>query len=102
MSDTETPLAEIDPIVRGLLPGYLARRKEELQALTAHLKAQRYEELKLIGHNLSGSGGAYGLPGLTTLGRAIEAAAVRRDDGGLTELLAQMAEYLERVGSELD
>lgn len=102
MSKTESPLVEIDPIVRGLLPGYVARRREELGTLNDLLSEKRYEELQLIGHNLSGSGGAYGLPGLTDIGRAIEKAASGGDHEGLTRQLMSMAEYLDRVGIELE
>lgn len=101
MSDAESPLADVDPIVRGLLPGYLARRREELATLAALLAEKRYTELGRIGHNLSGSGGAYGLQGLTDIGRSIELAADSADDDRLAELVAGMSEFLDRVGNEL-
>lgn len=101
MSDTGSPLAEVDPIVRGLLPGYLARRREELGMLARLLAEKRYTELGRIGHNLSGSGGAYGLQGLTDIGRSIELAAENGDDQQLAELVAGMTAYLDRVDSEL-
>lgn len=101
MSESESPLAEIDPIVRGLLPGYIARRKEELVTLTRLLEADSFDELRLIGHNLSGSGGAYGLPGLTEIGRLIESAAASADRDAMVAQLQNMAEYLDRVSSEL-
>lgn len=101
MSQTDPTLAEMDPIVRGLLPGYIARRWEELASLTQLLEEKRFEELRVIGHNLSGSGGAYGLPGLTEIGRSIESAAASADQEVLGAELQNMAEYLVRVGSEL-
>lgn len=69
-----------DPIVRELLPGYLARRHEELPQLEAALDAGDFETLRTTGHNLHGSGGAYGLPRISELGKQLERAA--RDGNG--------------------
>ncbi len=102
MSETESPIDTVDPIVRSLLPGYLTRRREEHAKLVELLAGKQFVELRVIGHNLSGSGGAYGLPGLTEIGRRIEMAAADSNAAGIAAQLDEMDLYLERVQAELD
>lgn len=83
-----------DPIVRDLLPGYIARRHEELVRLQAALDEHDYATLRTVGHNLHGSGGAYGLPRLSELGKALESCARARDADGVAAVLAQMRQFL--------
>lgn len=101
MSETESPIEAIDPIVQSLLPGYLVRREAELVRLRSLLAEGRLDEIRTLGHNLSGSGGAYGLPGLTTIGRQLEAAAGDGDSDAIGGHLDALHSYLERVREQL-
>ncbi|NNF51886.1 MAG: Hpt domain-containing protein [Gammaproteobacteria bacterium] len=97
MSEATSPLEDIDPIVRGLLPGYLKRREEELVRLTALLENKDFADIRVLGHNLSGSGGAYGLPQLTDFGRRIESAARDKDEQALRREFAQLGDFLQII-----
>lgn len=97
MSKSEFPIESIDPVVSGLLPGYLARREAELGRLQDLLASGSFAEIKLLGHNLSGSGGAYGLPELTHIGRRIEDAAGDADAPALQAELKRLEGVLLRV-----
>lgn len=101
MSDAGTSIRNLDPIVRGLLPGYLQRRIDELIKLKQLLIAGDFEKIEVVGHNLSGSGGAYGLETLTVFGRKIERAAAERNREELGQQLHGLQQYLERIGAEL-
>ncbi len=101
MSETESPIDSIDPIVRSLLPGYLVRREEELKRLQALLAEGQFEQIRTLGHNLSGSGGAYGLPGLTAIGRQLEAAAGEGDAGAISSQVDALRSYLQQVREQL-
>ena len=101
MNDTKSMLEKIDNVVRGLLPGYLARRREELHKLKELLALERYEDVRLIGHNLSGSGGAYGLPPLTDIGRELETHAAAENSADIEVQLQTMAAFLDQIDAEL-
>jgi len=101
MSDATSPLDDIDPIVRGLLPGYLERRDEELMRLRSLLENKKFADIRVLGHNLSGSGGAYGLPMLTDIGRRIEAAAKESNEDVLSVELDHLDDFLKRVRAEV-
>lgn len=101
MSDASSTLKNIDPIVRELLPGYLKRRDEEFIRLKALLASQDFEAIRTLGHNLSGSGGAYGLQTLTEIGRRIEMAAKNSDSTTLSRELEVLGQFLLSVKAEV-
>ena len=84
---------ELEPVI----PRYLARRREEIARLRASLDAGDYAALRQIGHSLKGSGGGYGFPALSAIGARIERAALAADAAALEGLLAEYADYLQRV-----
>lgn len=102
MSATESAIQNVDPIVRSLLPGYVARREEEFVRIEDWCEAGSFAEIRLAAHNLSGSGGAYGLPELTRIGRELEGAAESADHDGVVRQLKVMREFLDRVRAELE
>ncbi len=102
MSATESAIQNVDPIVRSLLPGYLARREEEFVRIQDWCDQGSFAEIRIAAHNLSGSGGAYGLPELTRIGRALEGAAEAADRDEVGRQLLAMREFLDRVNAELD
>lgn len=84
---------ELEPI----MPRYLARRREEVTKLRAGLDARDYEAVRIIGHSLKGSGASYGFAVLSDIGARIEKAAVAADGAALEGLLAEHADYVERL-----
>ena len=53
--------------------------------------------LRVFGHRLRGSGGAYGIPGLTEIGSVIEEAALRGDTDELRRQVTALEAYLYRI-----
>lgn len=84
-----------DPILRDLLPGYLDRRWAELGTLSEALERKDFATLRTIGHNLHGSGGAYGLAKVSELGQVLEAAANKRDCETIRATIQNMRAFLE-------
>ena len=80
-----------DPFARRLLNRYLERRKADLAHLRAALTDDNYASIERMGHNLSGSGAAYGLERVSQLGAALETAA----QSGQSEQIRQLVDQLE-------
>lgn len=76
-----------DPAIRQLLPGYVANRHADLDQLQAGLEHEDSVVLRRIGHNLKGSGAAYGLPPVSRLGADMERAALQGHFDELRELI---------------
>jgi PAS domain S-box-containing protein len=70
------------------------------QALTKAAAGKDYDTLYRIGHDLKGSGGAFGREKISMIGRQIEAAAKEKDDGIVKFLLGSLAEEIERIGED--
>ncbi len=80
-----------------LLTRYLQRRHQQLDQLAAALAATDYELIRRIGHNLYGSGAAYGLPRISQIGGALESAAERGDAAAAGRSIGQLREFLAVV-----
>lgn len=102
MSAPEFAINTVDPIVRSLLPGYLQRREEEIERIDTWRASGQFAEIRTAGHNLAGSGGAYGLPELSQIGRALEQAGQDADPDAVAVQLEAMRRYLAQVRAELD
>lgn len=78
--------------LQDLVPQYLELCRRDLLAMQAALEKVDFDRVRVLGHNLKGSGGAYGFPHLTDLGARVEQAAKSSDDSaircGITELKA--------------
>ena len=70
---------EPDSAVQELLPRYYARRRADAARLEALTAAPEWEEIRIIGHNMRGSGTAYGLEAISEIGAALEEASSRQD-----------------------
>jgi signal transduction histidine kinase len=88
-------LGGLPPEVRALVPGYLKGRIEDVQQLAEALGKSDFERIRVIGHNLKGSGSSYGFPGITAIGLRLQSAGESRDGSGAqiasAELEAEMA-----------
>ncbi len=96
-SDTDRSIDIADPFARQLMARYLGRRENDLVSLRAALGNGDYDEIEVTGHKLFGSGSAYGLDEISSLGRSIERAAAARDAGGLDLLIADLERFLQNL-----
>lgn len=86
---------------RGLPPkmvaDYVDRYRSSLLALRDALERADYEQVRVFGHRLSGTAGAYGLPDATDMGAAMEQAAARKQKAELNAQTDALEAYLSRV-----
>jgi len=90
-------VVHVESDILDLVPGYLDNRRADLVALRQHLNRRALEPLRVIAHGIAGSGGAYGFPDLTRIGRALQAAATAGDIGKIQRNLDELEVYLESV-----
>ena len=86
-----------DPDIADLVDGYIENRRADLPKLDAAIKNQECDTLSRLGHNMKGSGAAYGLEGVSTIGAGIEKAAKANDLDEVQSLLVELKDYLSRV-----
>ena len=86
---------EIDPIVLSLLPGYIKSRRLEIFQLQRLLAENAFNKIRLIGHNLRGSGGLYGLNTVSEIGKKIEEFALESNQKGLGSSIQELHYFLD-------
>lgn len=87
----------LDSELEALIPQYLENRENELQELKNLVKTESFEKIRVIGHSLKGSGGAYGFDYLTELGAELEKNAELKNKKELKSLLEKIEVYLNNL-----
>ena len=93
----ETIMVHADSILEDIISEYLEERKAEAPIIQGALKQNDYPALREIGHDIEGTGGAFGFEGLAELGRALRLAAGEEDNKELEKIAEQIETYLRRV-----
>jgi signal transduction histidine kinase/CheY-like chemotaxis protein/HPt (histidine-containing phosphotransfer) domain-containing protein len=91
------------PIEAGMedvVPSYLDKRRKEISQYRQALANQDFDSIRMLGHNLKGTGAGYGFAELTSIGAAIEKSAVARDVPGLSAKVDELARYIDHVELE--
>jgi CheY-like chemotaxis protein len=92
----------VDPILADLVPGFLECRRGDAGAITASVERGDYETVRILGHNMKGTGGGYGFDRISEIGASLEAAATRKGDGEIRAHCAQLVRYLDRLHIETE
>jgi histidine phosphotransfer protein HptB len=88
---------EVDEDLCDLVPGFLARKRGELEAMRDCPGAHDYSEVGRTAHRIKGEGGAYGFDRMSVVGRELEEAATARDDAEIAGLASGLLKYLDSV-----
>jgi PAS domain S-box-containing protein len=88
---------EPDEELRQIIQEYYESLPGELENLSAALAASDYDLIRRIGHNLKGTGGAFGQQGVSVLGRQIENAARDKSPDVIKFLLVSLEEEIGKI-----
>jgi len=87
----------VDSSLKDLAANYLANRQRDIDTITEALKRGNYEPVRAIGHNIKGTGAAYGFDFISEIGDGLEQAAPRSDAANISKLTNELADYLRRL-----
>lgn len=79
------------------IPAYLRNCRENVISITDALNRVDFETVSILGHNMRGSGGAYGFQTITDIGAALEQAADGADSGASRRCVGELSAYLDRI-----
>jgi HPt (histidine-containing phosphotransfer) domain-containing protein len=85
--------AELDDII----PGYLENKCEECVQLRELAEQGDFVEIRTIAHGMKGSGGCYGFPALSDIGRDMEIAVKAGNLAGVLTQVVVLEAYLGRI-----
>ena len=86
-----------DPRLQSVIPVYLAKRRDDIQAILSALTGADYDTIRTIGHKMHGTGGGYGFDEITEIGAQLERAAEVRNVEEIQRNVARLTEYLNRI-----
>jgi HPt (histidine-containing phosphotransfer) domain-containing protein len=90
-------IVRVNRIIADLVPGYLAARRNEILEIRRRIEDRDLDTLRVIGHQLKGSGEGYGFREITLLGAQIEDAARGGDLKTIREAADRLEEYIHCV-----
>jgi HPt (histidine-containing phosphotransfer) domain-containing protein len=65
--------------------------------VTAALERGDFENVRILGHNMKGSGGGYGFDRISEIGASLEEAAKRGGGDEIRAQCSQLVHYLDHV-----
>ncbi len=83
------------------VPAYLENCRHNVVLMREALDRNDFEAVTIMGHNLRGSGGAFGFQPITDLGASLEQASEDTDHVGATMLLGELSRYLDRIATAM-
>jgi PAS domain S-box-containing protein len=78
-------------------PAYLRNCREGVIAMAEALDRFDFEAVLILGHNMRGSGGAFGFQTITDIGAGLEQAAEIADAEASRKWVSELSSYLDRV-----
>ena len=93
----DTILVRANPKFTDLIPGFLQNRRQDVIAMLDALDRVDFETVTTLGHNMRGSGGAYGFQAITDIGAALQQAAESADTEASRKWVGELSRYLDRV-----
>jgi HPt (histidine-containing phosphotransfer) domain-containing protein len=88
---------DVEPGLRELVPGFLANRRKDLEAINRALHSGNLEAIRVVGHNIRCFSRVYGFDDLTALGEEIQQAAIECSTLRIVHAQTQLADYLSRI-----
>ena len=90
-------VVQVDPEIEEIVPICLQSRRDDVEPLSKALEEGDFETIRLLGHNMKGSGGGYGFDAITDIGQSLEQAAKNQSSREIKRLVEELASYLNRV-----
>jgi len=88
---------QVEKDMEALVQRFLARKRGDLDRLRGALATDDFETMRRIGHDLKGSGEAFGFPELSGFGAEIERAATSSNGHALREQLTAVEQFLSHL-----
>lgn len=93
----ERMVVEVDPEIKDLIPGYLARKRADVERIQSALAAGNFAAVATVAHKLKGEGGGFGLDELSEMSAALERAAKAGDGDDARRLAGRISDYINTV-----
>jgi HPt (histidine-containing phosphotransfer) domain-containing protein len=90
------------PKFADLIPAYLQNCRQNVIAMADALDRVDFETVTFLGHQMKGSGGAFGFQAITDIGAALQEAGESADTAASRKSMGDLSSYLDRVATVSD
>ena len=101
-SPMDTILVRAEPKFADRIPAYLQNCRQNGVAMLDALDRVDFETVKFLGHQMRGSGGAFGFQAITDIGAELQQAAESADADASRKWVGELSNYLDRVKTVSD
>jgi signal transduction histidine kinase/CheY-like chemotaxis protein len=84
----------VEPWLKPVVGRYIENRRADVGRLRAALDSGDYPTVRLLGHQMAGTGGGYGFDAISDIGCAIEESALARDVNGMRKAIDDLERFL--------
>lgn len=92
-----TTVVYVDAEIEDLVPIFLRNQLEDVKFIVEACEQCDYEKIRILGHNMKGTGSSYGFDAISEIGASIEQWARERNSEKVRMLAEEVSVYLERV-----
>lgn len=97
-SELETKIkALVNSALKDIIPGMLEGWRQEIHIMRQAVNKNDYEAVRKISHKMKGTGGMFGLAGITEMGGGLETAAINMNKEGMEKNLRMLTSYVKEV-----
>ena len=93
----EEIVVRIDPLIQDIVADFLQHRRENASEIFVAMETADFEAVDDIGHDIEGTGGAFGFSDMALIGRSLQQAAKNGSLGDIRRLAEDLLSYLERL-----
>lgn len=97
----KNPMSLVPKDLRHLVPGFLARRDQEILDMAGLIERKDFRTIQDIAHRLKGNGAGFGFPLISDIGEDLELAAIAEDLSRVQYVFGQLVKYLADVRAAL-
>jgi len=91
---TKKYVVTIDKDIKEIVPNFIANRENDLLQLQKYINENQYEEIKVIGHKLSGNAPSYGFDYLGKIGHELEISAEQKKHEEIINCIENFNEFM--------
>jgi PAS domain S-box-containing protein len=96
-SPEERPVIEVPLGLEEAAKRYITMRHQDVARMHGLLRAADFDSIRVLAHNMKGTGVPYGFPVITNLGRDIEAWARDRNGNAVGAKLLRLGDYVSKA-----
>ncbi len=93
----KTTVVYVDAEIEDLVPIFLKNQLEDVESIVEACEKRDFEKIQILGHNMKGTGSAYGFDAISEIGASLETCAKERNAEKVRILAEEVSVYLEGI-----